>query len=252
VGTLKWGMRELTKKWPLGLENRAWPLFWLTILVVLAILSQLDAWVSQTLIAWPDSWRAPFFFITDYGLSDWILIPSLVIFILAFAISFALPQLWRAAMCQLAAVSGFIFLGVGVPGLLVTILKRIIGRSRPVEFAEHGAFGFEPFVNQWNFQSFPSGHTVTAIALAFTIGFLWPRLFWPLLVLGLIVGLSRIPVGAHYPTDVFSGLVCGVLGTFLVRNVFLRKNWLFAQSADGSITRQPFSAIKAAFQRDRV
>lgn len=245
-------MTDLTKPWPLGLDSRRWPLFCFAVVLGVAVLSQVDVWASRTAIAWPDEWRAPFFYITDYGLSDWVLIPSLAVFILTIPAMLLLKRLWRLVAVEVAMLSGFIFLGVGIPGLIANLLKRIIGRSRPSEFDAVGAFSFQNVVNDWNFQSFPSGHTTTAIAMAFVIGFLWPRLFAVFLAIGIVVGISRVPVGMHYPTDVFAGLIVGMLGAYLVRNLFARRRWLFVRRPDGHITRRRFVAIRRAFQRARA
>jgi membrane-associated phospholipid phosphatase len=245
-------MNDLTKPWPLGLDSRRWPLFCLAVLLGLAVLSQVDVWASRGAIGWPDQWRAPFFFITDYGLSDWILIPSLIVFILAVPAMYLLRRLPRLVACEVALLSGFVFLGVGIPGLIANLLKRLIGRGRPDEFAEVGAFFFRNFSNDWQFQSFPSGHSTTAIALAFVVGFLRPRLFPLFFAVGVIVSLSRVPVGMHYPTDVFGGLIVGTLGAYLVRNLFARRRWLFVTRPDGHIVMRPLVAIRRAFQRVRA
>ena len=245
-------MIDLSKRWPLGLDSRHWPWFYIVFLAGLALLSQLDVLASRGAIAWPDAWRAPFFFITDYGLSDWVLIPAGIVFLVAMLAGFALRRPFQAAARELMLLSGFIFVGVGLPGLLGNLLKRIIGRARPVEFENAGAFSFHHFVNDWTFQSFPSGHSSTALSLAFVIGFLWPRLFPYFLALGVIVAVSRVPVGAHYPTDVFAGMVVGMLGAYLVRNVFARRGWLFTSGPDGRVTRQPLVALPRLVQRDRA
>jgi len=245
-------MIDLTKPWPLGLDSRRWPLFCFGVVLGVALLSQIDVWASRGAIGWPDQWRAPFFFITDYGLSDWVLIPSLVILILTVPAVLLLKHLPRLVAREIAMLSGFIFVGVGLPGLMANLLKRTVGRGRPDEFDNFGAFAFHNFFNDWNFQSFPSGHTTTAIALAFVIGFLWPRLFPLFFVIGAIVGISRVPVGMHYPTDVFGGLVVGMLGAYLVRNFFARKRWLFVTLPDGRIVPRRFVAIRRAFQRARA
>lgn len=245
-------MIDLTKPWPLGLDSRRWPIFCFCIVLGVAILSQIDAWASQGAIGWPDSWRAPFFSITDYGLSDWVLIPTLIIFAPAMLATLPLRGPPRLVASEIATLSGFIFLGVGVPGLLANLLKRLIGRGRPIEFETSGAFAFQNVVNEWNFQSFPSGHTTTAIALAFVVGFLWPRLFGIFLLIGIIVGISRVPVGMHYPTDVFGGLVVGMLGAYLIRNIFARRGWLFQTLPNGRITRRPFTALRGLFHRAKA
>ena len=245
-------MLDLTKPWPLGLDSRRWPWFCLSVVLVLAILSQVDIWASRGAIGWPEQWRAPFFAITDYGLSDWVLIPSLIALLVCLV---ALPLtrgLWRLVVCELTTLSGFIFVGVGLPGLMANGLKRLVGRGRPGEFDAHGAFSFQSVFNDWTFQSFPSGHTTTAIALAFVIGFRWPRLFPLFFLIGLVVGISRVPVGMHYPTDVFGGLIVGMLGAYLVRNIFARKGWMFRVRADGHIVPRPFIAIRRAVQRARA
>lgn len=245
-------MSNLTKPWPLGLDGRRWPWFCLGVVLGVALFSQLDVWASRGAIGWPDQWRAPFFFITDYGLSDWVLIPSLAIFILAVPAALLLRRLARLVAIEIAMLSGFIFLGVGIPGLIANLLKRLIGRGRPDQFDNVGAFGFQNFFNDWQFQSFPSGHTTTAIALAFVVGFLWPRLFPVFFVIGLVVGISRVPVGMHYPSDVFGGLIVGMLGAYLVRNLFARRGWLFATLPDGRIVPRRLVAIRRALQRARA
>lgn len=245
-------MSDLTKPWPLGLNRRNWPVFLLAALVILAGLAVIDEAASRGAIGWPDAWRAPFFLITDYGLSEWVLIPSLVIMILARLAMFPLKGQSRAVSAETALVSAFIFAGVAIPGLLTNLLKRLIGRGRPTVYDEVGPFSFQNIVNDWTFQSFPSGHSATALGIAFTIGFVWPRSFFPLLIVGLLVAISRVPVGMHYPTDVFAGCVVGMLGAYVVRNLFARKGWLFHQQADGRIVRKSLVAWRQLVQRARA
>ncbi|UYO00041.1 MAG: phosphatase PAP2 family protein [Devosia sp.] len=242
-------MFDLQKSWPLGLSRKSWPYFLVGMIVILATLSTIDIAASRGAIAWPDQWRAPFFFITDYGLSDWVLIPSLALMILLRLAMFPMQGVWRQATGELALLSAFIFVGVGGPGLMTNLLKRLVGRGRPSEYDSVGAFSFQNIFNDWTFQSFPSGHSATAVAMAFAFGFVWPRLFPVLLVLGIVVAISRVPVGAHYPTDVFAGAVVGMLGAYLVRNLFARKGWLFAVSADGHVVRKPLTGLRQLLQR---
>jgi membrane-associated phospholipid phosphatase len=242
-------MFDLQKPWPLGLSRTSWPVFLLAMLVILAMLATIDVAASRGAIAWPDQWRAPFFFVTDYGLSDWVLIPTLVLMILLRLAMFPLRGAWHKAAGEGAMISAFVFLGVGVPGLLTNLLKRLVGRGRPSEFDTAGAFSFQNIFNDWTFQSFPSGHSATAIATAFVAGFLLPPLFPVLMVVGLLVAISRVPVGMHYPSDVFAGIIVGMLGAYLVRNIFARRDWLFHQLPDGRIIRKPLVGLKQVFQR---
>lgn len=245
-------MFDLQKPWPLGLDRRSWPYFLIAIVIGLGLFASIDVAASRGAIAWPEPWRAPFFLITDYGLSEWVLIPSLALMILLRLAMFPLTGVWKKASGELAGLSAFVFLGVGVPGLITNLLKRLVGRGRPTEFEEAGAFSFQNILNDWNFQSFPSGHSATAIATAFAVGFLFPPLFPILLVLGVAVAFSRVPVGMHYPTDVFAGVIVGMLGAYLVRNVFARRGWLFTQQPDGRIILKPVEGLRALVQRERA
>ena len=71
---------------------------------------------------------------TDFGKSSWFLIPTGVA-LLAFAAlaSPALPRhVPRLVLAALSVRIGFVFLAVGLPGLVVAIVKRLIGRARPL------------------------------------------------------------------------------------------------------------------------
>lgn len=57
--------------------------------------------------------------------------------------------------------------------------------------------------------SFPSGHTAAAFAVAFSFYYFYPVLFTPFIILASLIGISRIYLGLHYPTDVLAGLVLG-------------------------------------------
>ncbi|RQW06720.1 phosphatase PAP2 family protein, partial [candidate division KSB1 bacterium] len=69
---------------------------------------------------------------------------------------------------------------------------------------------------EYHHRSFPSGHTATAAAVAGVIAFglknWWGRL--GLLVAALLIGLSRIGVGVHWPADVLAGLALGWLSAW--------------------------------------
>lgn len=62
--------------------------------------------------------------------------------------------------------------------------------------------------------SFPSGHTAAAFIMAIIIGSTFPVLVLPMIILASLIGLSRIYLGVHYPTDVLVGMIVGTLSAF--------------------------------------
>ncbi len=58
--------------------------------------------------------------------------------------------------------------------------------------------------------SFPSGHTAGAFIMAGVLGNFLPMLLIPLFLWAIVVGLSRIYLGVHYPSDVIAGAVLGI------------------------------------------
>lgn len=107
---------------------------------------------------------------------------------------------------------------IGITG----ILKVLIGRSRPVLFDALGKTFFEPGTFNSVFNSMPSGHTAVSFAGLVMIGMLFPRTKWLTWTMAIIIGLSRIYVGAHWPSDVVLGAFVGMLCADLVK-VGLRK-----------------------------
>lgn len=89
--------------------------------------------------------------------------------------------------------------------------KFLFNRARPFVWNTEIA----PLVKTPSSSSFPSGHSATAAAGALTLSALYPA-FAPLLVLaGLLVVLSRVYLGVHYPFDVLAGSTLGLLAGLL-------------------------------------
>lgn len=102
-------------------------------------------------------------------------------------------------------------------------LKNVIGRIRPYEIIA----GLECLVKHATDASFPSGHTGASIAAATVYLKELPKKFSiPALVLAILIGLSRLYIGIHYPTDVIAGALTGAaLGivTCLIGNLIIKK-----------------------------
>lgn len=239
-------MHQLTKPWPLGLGRRTAIWYAVGFAVLLAALHLLDRPLTVWAEGLPSEVRSVFRWITRWGESDWILVPSLLGLILAWLVSLVTRDRIRQWARQVLLLLSFIFLGVGVPGVVATLLKRIIGRARPVEWTAEAPLSFTPLNwDAYTFQSFPSGHSTTAFSLALSIAFVWPRTLWPMLACAVLIATSRIVVGAHYLTDITAGAALGTLGALAVRDFFASRGWLFGRTGDGAIVRRPLAPTRS-------
>ncbi len=109
------------------------------------------------------------------------------------------------------------FASLLLAGAVVQTLKALVRAPRPQATLEPGTFHVLEVLRGTH--SFPSGHSASAAALATwgVLRFGWRA--WPLVVLGVLGGLSRVAVGAHWTVDVLGGWTVGVLGAVAVRAV---------------------------------
>jgi undecaprenyl-diphosphatase len=97
------------------------------------------------------------------------------------------------------------FESVGIAQVTFFILKRVIGRERPCATEPHC---WSVMLPRDRF-SFPSGHTMTAFAIAFSLGLYYPALLLDLVFCAASVGASRVILGLHYVSDVGVGALIG-------------------------------------------
>lgn len=90
-------------------------------------------------------------------------------------------------------------------------LKWFFGRCRPPLFFEDGSYGFTWFSGKGIQNSFPSGHTLRAFSVATAVALVLPRLRFPAIFLAVLVGVSRVVAGRHYPSDVMFGCLIGIV-----------------------------------------
>ena len=87
-------------------------------------------------------------------------------------------------------------------------IKPLAARTRPYELIQ----GLEILVSRPRDYSFPSGHSANSLSCAWTLFRLAPKKYGvPALVLAVLIALSRLYVGVHFPTDVLAGAAIGVL-----------------------------------------
>lgn len=109
---------------------------------------------------------------------------------------------------------------VAFAGLCVQILKHLIGRARP-DLWDTGVIHFGPSLKT-GFDSLPSGHTTTSFALAVVLSSFYPRGRVFFYFIAAIVGLSRVYLNSHFPSDVFIGAILGFLMGKTVPDIFNR------------------------------
>ena len=122
--------------------------------------------------------------------------------------------------------AGFSALCAMLIGLVVVnfTIKPLIARERPWLVIE----GFVNLVEEKDPNSFPSGHTNAAFAFALALCMTAPKRWMKIAAVcaGLVMGLSRLYVGVHFPSDVLVGAVigslCGLLGAWAAKAAWER------------------------------
>ena len=73
-------------------------------------------------------------------------------------------------------------------------------------------------------KSFPSNHSANIFFIYFILSILYPKKRRYFLTIAIIVGISRIYVGVHYPFDVIAGMGIGLFVGFIMQKILIRKN----------------------------
>ncbi|MFH1136755.1 MAG: phosphatase PAP2 family protein [Pseudomonadota bacterium] len=101
-----------------------------------------------------------------------------------------------------------------VSGLGTQVLKRLVGRPRPRLSATH-FWPVGPTLAD-GFDSFPSGHTATSMALALVLSWRFPRWAPFFFAVAAFTAATRILGGSHFPLDVWGGMALGLTVGWLV------------------------------------
>ncbi|MGY3527388.1 MULTISPECIES: phosphatase PAP2 family protein [Bradyrhizobium] len=173
--------------------------------------------------------------LTDFGKDEYVL-SALGLLLVAVALAApALRGVPRAILLGFGTRLQYLFLSVALSVAVGELIKWIVGRGRPFVGGKANAFNFQHFAGTEAYSSFPSGHSITAFALAFAVSAVWPRARGAMLVYALIIIATRLVLLAHHPSDVVAGALVGVIGAMAVRYWFAARRLGFAIDRDGTV-----------------
>ncbi|MCC6025547.1 MAG: phosphatase PAP2 family protein [Caldimicrobium sp.] len=164
--------------------------------------------------------RSPFF---DAILPFFTSPYAFLIFLLAFLVA-VFPLAWRKNINAIAVAFFFFVLGYGISDFSCShILKPIFERGRPFASLERvyyytpeRKFVFLEKPLNKETRSFPSCHATNAGFLTVYTFFLRRQTLFLTLPTAILIGLSRVYLGHHFPFDVLGGFFFGIiLGIFL-------------------------------------
>jgi undecaprenyl-diphosphatase len=118
------------------------------------------------------------------------------------AIALAVAFVWRRPNVFLVVATTAL-----ATNLVTAVIKEAVGRERPPAIV----LDPEPLMEVPTTSSFPSGHASTSFACAYVLSRLAPRLTPFVYVLAVLIALSRIYVGVHFPLDVLAGALLGTV-----------------------------------------
>ncbi len=101
-------------------------------------------------------------------------------------------------------------------------LKPIFNRSRPFEVSQEILNSIMISLPQDN--SFPSGHTSAAFAVAMVCYLCNKKIGSFLICFAFLMGLSRLYFSVHFPTDVIFGVIIGIFTSIVAYKIYFEKN----------------------------
>ena len=209
----------------------AWTLSLLGLAVAIALLVAYgDQPISALFYAGDGPWAGFFSRLTMVGSAVVYLVPlGFGALFLLLAARRAAPRI-RAARLRLASRLMFVFAAIALSGLTVDLIKVLVGRTRPYLWRDGGLYHFAPPGWTSLYQSFPSGHAANLFAAALAASMLLPAWRRPLLALAGLLALTRLAVGAHYPSDLLGGAAVAILVTLALRRWCWARGWVFRRS----------------------
>ena len=206
--------------------------------VCLLSMHAFDVAISQAARGLPEAVLALFRIITVAGLGKWYLVPLGAGATGLLVASYTVVKDERVRFYrQWAWIFIFAFLAVLLSGLVVDLIKVVVGRARPKLLDLVWFYGFLPVNFRADYQSFPSGHAATAASVALALTYLRPDLRWFAVAFALPIVASRVIINAHFVGDVVGGAAIALFVTWALREWFAGHRVVFEYGADGLIHR---------------
>ncbi|NTW54879.1 MAG: phosphatase PAP2 family protein [Chlorobaculum sp.] len=158
---------------------------------------------------WHRAWKV----VTRAGQSEWYLVGGLLLF-----------AGLRKRNRRISSTGLLLFSTVAVSGLTADLIKIVLCRARPKLLLEQNIYGFDLF--GWHlehaWQSFPSGHSATALSVALSLSLLYPRFRAAFMAAAMVIAASRVVLCQHYLSDVVAGSALGAATVALLYQRYFR------------------------------
>lgn len=129
-------------------------------------------------------------------------------------------------------------LAYGYTSVFAQVLKRVFNAPRPVQYyLGQEQIRIPPGLDAHHWYSFPSGHAVTAFALAAVLAYLLPPSYrkysWVLVAAAAVTAFSRVYLAQHFVLDIVAGSVLGVFLTYHLIYLLLNCRWYHSAGLEG-------------------